>query len=416
MIIQRPHYLQKLIDCRHNGLIKTITGIRRCGKSFLLFTLFSDWLKQQGVSPDHIIQIDLENRRNQDLRDPDALIAYIDSLIIDEKMHYVMIDEVQLVNEFEDVLNSYLKMPNVDVYATGSNARMLSKDIITTFRGRSIETKVYPLSFSEFYSVVNGDTKSALHEYMLYGGMPQVVSLPSEELKSEYLKNLFTQTYIRDIKERYGIKNDENLDALMNFISSSIGSLTNPSKLADTFLSVRKERISRTTINNYLEYLSDAFLIEKAERYDVKGKKYLETPYKFYFTDLGLRNARLNFRQTEPSHIMENIIYNELLIRGFNVDVGVVPVVTRQDGRQLRKQYEIDFVCNLGSKRYYIQSAYQMNDDAKIRQEQTSLRNIDDSFKKIIIVGHHTPILRNDAGITTIGIYDFLLNPSSLEL
>lgn len=416
MIIQRPHYLQKLIDCRHNGLIKTITGIRRCGKSFLLFTLFSDWLKQQGVSPDHIIQIDLENRRNQDLRDPDALIAYIDSLIIDEKMHYVMIDEVQLVNEFEDVLNSYLKMPNVDVYATGSNARMLSKDIITTFRGRSIETKVYPLSFSEFYSVVNGDPKSALHEYMLYGGMPQVVSLPSEELKSEYLKNLFTQTYIRDIKERYGIKNDENLDALMNFISSSIGSLTNPSKLADTFLSVRKERISRTTINNYLEYLSDAFLIEKAERYDVKGKKYLETPYKFYFTDLGLRNARLNFRQTEPSHIMENIIYNELLIRGFNVDVGVVPVVTRQDGRQQRKQYEIDFVCNLGSKRYYIQSAYQMNDDAKIRQEQTSLRNIDDSFKKIIIVGHHTPILRNDAGITTIGIYDFLLNPSSLEL
>lgn len=416
MIIQRPHYLQKLIDCRHNGLIKTITGIRRCGKSFLLFTLFSDWLKQQGVSPDHIIQIDLENRRNQDLRDPDALIAYIDSLIIDEKMHYVMIDEVQLVNEFEDVLNSYLKMPNVDVYATGSNARMLSKDIITTFRGRSIETKVYPLSFSEFYSVLNGDPKSALHEYMLYGGMPQVVSLPSEELKSEYLKNLFTQTYIRDIKERYGIKNDENLDALMNFISSSIGSLTNPSKLADTFLSVRKERISRTTINNYLEYLSDAFLIEKAERYDVKGKKYLETPYKFYFTDLGLRNARLNFRQTEPSHIMENIIYNELLIRGFNVDVGVVPVVTRQDGRQQRKQYEIDFVCNLGSKRYYIQSAYQMNDDAKIRQEQTSLRNIDDSFKKIIIVGHHTPILRNDAGITTIGIYDFLLNPSSLEL
>lgn len=251
---------------------------------------------------------------------------------------------------------------------------------------------------------------------MLYGGMPQVVSLPSEELKSEYLKNLFTQTYIRDIKERYGIKNDENLDALMNFISSSIGSLTNPSKLADTFLSVKKEKISRTTINNYLEYLSDAFLIEKAERYDVKGKKYLETPYKFYFTDLGLRNARLNFRQTEPSHIMENIIYNELLIRGFNVDVGVVPVVTREDGRQLRKQYEIDFVCNLGSKRYYIQSAYQMNDDAKIRQEQTSLRNIDDSFKKIIIVGHHTPILRDDAGITTIGIYDFLLNPSSLEL
>lgn len=417
MMIQRPHYLQKLIDCRHNGMIKIITGIRRCGKSFLLFTLFSDWLKQQGISAQHIIQIDLEDRRNKALRNPDALLNFIDSKIKDESMHYVMIDEVQLVPEFEDVLNSYLKIPNVDVYATGSNARFLSKDVITTFRGRSFEIKVYPLSFREFFSVYQGNEKEAFDEFMTFGGMPQILSFENAELKSEYLKSLYTETYLRDIKDRYQIKNDEDMDNLLDFISSSIGSLTNPSKLANTFETVKKEKISRNTVCSYLEYICESFLAEKATRYDVKGKKYLDTPYKFYFTDLGLRNARLNFRQLEPSHVMENIIYNELRIRGFNVDVGVVPIVRRNiDGRQERVRLEIDFVCNKGSQKYYIQSAYPMLDESKIKQEEASLRNVDDSFKKIIVVADNIIVRRNESGITTMGIYDFLLKENSLEL
>lgn len=417
MIIQRPRYLEKLINCRHNGMIKVITGIRRCGKSYLLFQLYTDWLKEHGVEDTHIIHIDLENRRNKALRDPDTLLEYIDSKISDEGMHYIMIDEVQLVSEFEDVLNSYLKIPNVDVYATGSNARFLSKDVITTFRGRSFEIKVYPLSFSEFLSSFIGTKEDAFDTYMIYGGMPQTIAFTTDELKSEYLKHLYTETYLRDIKERYQLRNDEVMDNLLDFVSSAIGSLTNPTKLADTFTSVKKERISRNTICNYLEYMCDSFLIEKAERYDVKGKKYLETPYKFYFTDLGLRNARLNFRQLEPSHMMENIIYNELKIRGFNVDVGVVPIVKRNSvGKQERVRLEIDFVCNKGSQKYYIQSAYQMLNEDKIRQEESSLRNVDDSFKKIIIVGSNIHIRRNEAGITTMGIFDFLLKENSLEL
>lgn len=417
MIIQRPHYLQKLIDCRHNGLIKTVTGIRRCGKSYLLFQLFSSWLKEQGISDDHIIKIDLENRRNKELRNPDVLLEYIDSKINDDEMHYVMIDEVQLVSEFEDVLNSYLKMPNVDVYATGSNAKFLSKDVITTFRGRSIEIKVYPLSFREFFSAYDGQQEDALDAYMTYGGMPQILDFNDEGLKSDYLKNLYTETYLRDIKERYQIKNDEEMENLLDFISSSIGSLTNPTKLANTFETVKREKISRNTVCSYLEYICEAFLAEKASRYDVKGKKYLDTPYKYYFTDLGLRNARLNFRQLEPSHMMENVIYNELRIRGFNVDVGVVPIVRRNaEGKQERVRLEIDFVCNKGSRKYYIQSAYQMLDEDKIRQEEASLRNVDDSFKKIIVVGSNIIIRRNEAGITTMGIYDFLIKENSLEL
>lgn len=417
MIIQRPHYLDKLISCRHNGMIKIITGIRRCGKSFLLFQLFSEWLEQQGITQSHIIKIDLESRRNKTLRDPDALLNYIDAQIKDDRMHYVMIDEVQLVPEFEDVLNSYLKISNVDVYATGSNARFLSKDVITTFRGRSFEIKVYPLSFSEFFSAYQGTEKEAFDEFMTFGGMPQILSFENAELKSEYLKNLYTETYLRDIKDRYQIKNDEDMDNLLDFISSSIGSLTNPSKLANTFETVKKEKISRNTVCSYLEYICESFLAEKASRYDVKGKKYLDTPYKFYFTDLGLRNARLNFRQLEPSHMMENIIYNELRIRGFNVDVGVVPIVRRNiDGRQERVRLEIDFVCNKGSQKYYIQSAYQMLDESKIKQEEASLRNVDDSFKKIIVVADNIIVRRNEAGITTMGIYDFLLKDNSLEL
>lgn len=417
MIIPRPHYLQKLIDCRHNGLIKIITGIRRCGKSFLLFQLYSTWLKDNGIREDHIIKIDLENRRNKSLRDPDALLAFIDSKIGDDAMHYIMIDEVQLVDEFEDVLNSYLKMPNVDVYATGSNAKFLSKDVITTFRGRSFEIKVYPLSFKEFFSTSERKVEEAFDEYMIYGGMPQIIDFNSDELKSEYLKSLYAETYLRDIKERYQIKNDEDMDNLLDFLSSAIGSLTNPAKLANTFVSVKKDKVSRNTINSYLNCICESFLAERAARYDIKGRKYLDTPCKYYFTDLGLRNARLNFRQLEPSHIMENIIYNELRTRGFNVDVGVVPIVRRNsDGRQERVRLEIDFVCNQGSRRYYIQSAYQMLDEQKIRQEEASLRNVSDSFKKIIVVADNIVIRRNDAGITTMGIYDFLLKENSLEL
>ena len=417
MIIKRPYYLQKLIECRHTRMIKAITGIRRCGKSYLLFELYSTWLTEQGVQADHIIKIDLEDRRNKALRNPDELLHHIDSQTKDNEMHYVMIDEVQLVDEFEDVLNSYLKMPNVDVYATGSNAKFLSKDVITAFRGRSIEIKVYPLSFKEFFSACNGTKEKALDIYATYGGMPQVLEFNDEELKSDYLKNLYSETYIRDIKDRYCIKDDEVLENLLDFISSSIGSLTNPPKLANTFTSLKRESISRNTICKYLEYICDSFLVEKVLRYDVKGKKYIDTPYKYYFTDVGLRNARLNFRQLEPSHVMENIIYNQLRIRGFNVDVGIVPVVKRTpDGKQQRVTLEIDFVCNKGSRKYYIQSAYQMLNEDKIRQEEASLRRVDDSFKKIIIIGQDIIPRRDDVGITTIGIYDFLLKDNALEL
>lgn len=398
-------------------MIKAITGIRRCGKSYLLFELYSTWLTEQGVQADHIIKIDLEDRRNKALRNPDELLHHIDSQIKDNEMHYVMIDEVQLVDEFEDVLNSYLKMPNVDVYATGSNAKFLSKDVITAFRGRSIEIKVYPLSFKEFFSACNGTKERALDMYATYGGMPQVLEFNDEELKSDYLKNLYSETYIRDIKDRYCIKDDEVLENLLDFISSSIGSLTNPSKLANTFTSLKRESISRNTICKYLEYICDSFLVEKVLRYDVKGKKYIDTPYKYYFTDVGLRNARLNFRQLEPSHVMENIIYNQLRIRGFNVDVGIVPVVKRTpDGKQQRVTLEIDFVCNKGSRKYYIQSAYLMLNEDKIRQEEASLRRVDDSFKKIVIIGQDIIPRRDDVGITTIGIYDFLLKDNALEL
>ncbi|MDE5552336.1 MAG: ATP-binding protein [Muribaculaceae bacterium] len=417
MIIPRPIYLQKLISRRHNGMIKIITGVRRCGKSFLLSTLYSGWLREQGVESDHIITINLEDRRNKELRNPDVLLKYIDSKLTDGDIHYIIIDEIQHVSEFEDVLNSYLNMPNADVYVTGSNARFLSKDVITTFRGRGDEIKLYPLSFREVFPYMNLQRDRALTTYMLFGGLPQVVQKSSEEEKNEYLKGLFTHTYIKDIKERYGIRNTEILDELLNILASDIGALTNPTKLSNTFESVKHTKVNRMTLTSYLEYICDSFLVEKASRYDVKGKRYIDSPYKYYFIDCGLRNALLNFRQTEPSHLMENVIYNELRVRGFNVDVGVVPVHLRyKDGSRERKQFEVDFVCNMGSRRYYIQSAYRMPDDEKMKQEEASLRNIDDSFKKIIIVGEDTPVLRNEAGITTIGIYDFLLNEKSLEL
>ena len=417
MNIKRDLYLQQLIDRRHNGMIKVVTGVRRCGKSYLVFNLFSNYLKSNGVDDKHIIKVNLENRRNKKLRNPDALLEYIDAQLIDQDMYYILLDEVQLVDEFEDVLNSYLDVPNADVYVTGSNARFLSKDVITEFRGRGDEVKIYPLSFAEFMSAFDGSNQLGLDEYMTFGGLPLILSYKTEEQKSAYLKNLFEETYIKDIKERYQIRHEEEFEELLNIISSSIGSLTNPTKLSKTFQSVKHVTVNPETIKYYLEYLCDSFLVSKAMRYDVKGKKYIDTPSKYYFTDMGLRNARINFRQDEKTHLMENVIYNELLIRGFNVDVGVVPVVTRDaDGKQVRTQLEIDFVCNQGSKRYYIQSAFRMNSEGKEQQEQASLTKVNDSFKKIIITGEESLVHRNEQGITTMSIYDFLLNPNALEL
>ncbi|MBD5364067.1 MAG: ATP-binding protein, partial [Bacteroides sp.] len=344
-------------------------------------------------------------------------LEFIDSKMIDKEMYYILIDEIQLVDEFEDVLNSYLKIKNADVYVTGSNARFLSKDVITTFRGRGEEIKVYPLNFREFMSATDKSTELAFEEFMTYGGLPQVLEYKSEERKAEYLKALFAETYITDIKERYNVKHDEELEILLDIISSNIGCLTNPSKLANTFQSEKKVKLSDKTIKNYLDYICDSFLVEKSQRYDIKGKKYIDTPYKYYFVDLGLRNARLNFRQLEKTHMMENIIYNELRVRGFNVDVGIVPLVIRDErGNQKRISYEVDFVANKGNQRYYIQSAYRLDSDEKVAQEQNSLRNVDDSFKKIVIVGNPILVERDNNGITTMSVYDFLLKENSLEL
>lgn len=416
MIIARDTYLNKLIARRHNGMIKIVTGLRRCGKSFLLSTIYSNWLKEQGVDDSHIIDINLEDRRNKRLRDPDELLAYIDSKLTDDKVHYIMIDEIQLVPEFEDVLNSYLNMPNADVYVTGSNARFLSSQVRTEFAGRGDEIRLYPLTFSEYHSAVGGDISKALTDYMIYGGMPQVVLKESEKDKREFLKALFTRTYIRDIVERNKIRNKEVLDDFLNILASSIGALTNPTKLANTFESVKHEKVSRNTLASYLDYICESFLMEKASRYDIKGKKYIESLNKYYFADCGLRNARLNFRQIEYSHLLENVIYNELLARDFSVDVGVVAKNERTEDSRERQYYEVDFVCNNGSQRYYIQSAYRMIDEAKVRQESASLLNVDDAFKKIIILGEYTPVLHTESGITIISIYDFLMKDNSLEL
>ncbi|MDE6513909.1 MAG: ATP-binding protein [Muribaculaceae bacterium] len=417
MIIERNSYLRKLISKRHNGKIKIVTGIRRCGKSFLLSTLYADWLRAQGVDESHIININLEDRRNKSLRNPDALLEFIDSKLTDADVHYIMIDEVQLVPEFEDVLNSYLNMPNADVYVTGSNARFLSKQVRTEFAGRGEEVKLYPLTFKEYITAVDVEPSVALRDFMIYGGLPQVVLKKSHEEKVELLKALFENTYVSDIVTRYKIRNTEILDELLDILASSIGGLTNATKLANTFVSVKHMQVSRNTIASYIDYICESFLMEKACRYDIKGKRYIESPYKYYFTDCGLRNVRINFRQLEYSHLLENVVYNELVARGFSVDVGVVAKQTRDEGGDVVRQYfEVDFVCNMGSKRYYIQSAYKMIDEAKVKQEETSLRNIDDSFKKIIILGEYTPVLHTESGITILSIYDFLLKENALEL
>lgn len=416
MIIERNTYLQQLIAKRHNGKIKIITGIRRCGKSFLLSTIFGNWLRAQGVDDNHIVNIDLEDRHNISLRDPDALLAYIDSKIQDMQMHYILIDEIQMVDEFHDVLNSYLNKPNVDVYVTGSNARFLSKQVRSEFGGRGHEIKMYPLTFKEFLTTTDKDKSEALRDFMTYGGMPQVILEETHSDKVKMLRSLFEKVYINDIVIRYKIKNVDVLDELLNILASSIGGLTNATKLANTFVSVKHENVSRNTIANYIEYICDSFLMEKVARYDIKGKRYIDSPYKYYFTDSGLRNVRLNFRQVEYTHLLENVIYNELVARGFNVDVGVVAKQQMENGERNRQYYEVDFVCNDGDRRYYIQSAYRMFDEEKVKQEENSLRNIDDSFKKIIIVGEYTPLLHNESGITILSIYDFLLKENALDL
>lgn len=417
MNIERTTYLKRLISRRENGMVKVVTGMRRCGKSYLLRNLFVDYLLQDGVKADHVIYANLEDFENKPLRNPDTLYAHIKSKLHSADMNYIILDEIQLVEGFEDILNGLLNMGNTDIYVTGSNARFLSKDIITEFRGRGDEVNMHPLSFKEFMTVYDGSYEKGFDEFMLFGSLPQILQRNDEEQKMSFFKTLFTETYLRDIKERHKIRNDAELEELVSLIASSIGTLTNPINIANTFESVKHIKLSHPTIKNYLEYLSDSFLIEQSKRYDIKGKKFIDTPYKYYFTDLGLRNARLNFSQNDSGHLMENVIYNELRIRGYNVDVGVVPIRQKNSsGNIIRSNLEVDFVCNMGNKRYYIQSAYRMPDDTKVAQEQASLLNVNDSFKKIIVTGEDIHIRRNDAGITTMSIYDFLLHENSLDM
>ena len=410
--INREIYLNQLVNKQNNGLVKIITGIRRCGKSFLLDPIFKEYLISEGVSENHIIKIDLDERRNNKYQDPDVLDEYIRSLIVDEETYYLLLDEVQKVDDFESVLNGFLHIRNLDIYVTGSNSKFLSSDIITEFRGRGDEIRVFPLSFSEYYSVFKGEKDEAWDEYITYGGLPKIVSINGENEKAKYLKQLFEKTYLSDIVERNNIQRIDIIDSILNILSSSIGSLTNPYKLLKTFQSNGVKDVSINTISSYLKYLQDSFLINKAERYDIKGKKYIQSPFKFYFSDIGLRNARLNFRQQEETHIMENVIYNELLIRGYNVDVGVVNI---REG-DAKKQIEVDFVCNQFNKKYYIQSALSLPTHEKTVQEERPLLNIQDNFKKIIIVKDSKKAWITEEGILVIGIFEFLLNKNSLDL
>lgn len=417
MEIRRDIYLNKLISKKHNGLIKVVTGMRRCGKSYLLFNLFKEYLVNEGVNENHIIEIAFDSFENRKYRDPEVLFPYLMEKIADNEMYYVLLDEVQMLDDFESVLNSLGRKKNVDVYVTGSNAKFLSKDIITEFRGRGDEVHMYPLTYSEFMSVYDGDKQEGWRDYVLFGGIPLVLGFETADQKSDFLKSLFEETYISDITGRNNIRNKAELEELLNILSSAIGSLTNPSKLSATFKSVKNKTISKDTIIKYIDYLKDSFLIDSAIRYDIKGKKYINTPSKYYFTDLGLRNARLNFRQVEETHAMENIIFNELKVRGYNVDVGVVVMnEVDKNGKKIRKQLEVDFVCNKGSKRFYIQSAYSLPDKEKMEQEQRSLVNTGDGFKKIIITKDAVAPLYNDEGILVMSVYDFLLNPDSMEI
>lgn len=419
MNIERPIYLQRLIDRRHNGMIKIITGLRRSGKSYLLFTLFWQYLKEQGIDDSQIIKLDLENIYNERYRKSLPLLEYIGQRVTDTREYFILIDEIQLLDRFEEVLNTLLKNTQLDVYVTGSNARFLSKDVVTTFRGRGDELRIHPLSFSEYMSVKPDAPflETHLNEYVLLGGLPQTVTMPTEQQKKSYLQQLFSNTYLIDIKERYSIRNDDDLEELIDVMASSIGSLTNPQKIANTFRSEKRSTITRDTVKTYLDYMQDAFLIERAVRYDIKGRKYIDTPAKYYFEDLGLRNVRLNFRQTEHTHLMENLIYNELRMRGYSVDVGQVTQNTKnENGISERKQLEVDFVCNRGQDRIYIQSAYALPSEEKTEQELRSLKQIKDSFQKVVIVGGMQPTFRNDDGILILNIFDFLLNRGGQNL
>lgn len=410
--IKRDKYLNMLVNRRDNGLIKIITGIRRCGKSYLLDPIFKKYLIESGVKENHIIKLELDKIENEKYLDPQELNNYIKSKIEDNDKYYILLDEIQLVDKFESVLNGFLYIKNLDVYVTGSNSRFLSTDIITEFRGRGDEIKVFPLTFSEYMQAFNGDNYEAWNEYLTYGGMPLIISKSNDEEKSKYLKDLFEQTYIKDIIERNNIQRIDVINSIVNMLASSIGSLTNPKKIYDTFVSNGEKEVSLNTINSYMKFIEDFFIVNKSERYDVKGKKYIQTPQKYYFSDVGLRNARLNFRQQEENHIMENIIYNELIVRGYNVDVGVVEI---RDENKNRKQLEVDFVCNLGSKRYYIQSALNLETREKTLQEERPLININDNFKKIIVVKDNQKHWFTEEGIMIIGIQEFLLNQNSLD-
>ena len=416
MEIKRNAYLQQLTLRKDNGMIKVITGIRRCGKSFLLFTIFKRYLLENGVDVDHIIEIALDGIENEELRDPKVCFKYIKDAMKDDGKYYLLLDEVQFMPRFEEVLNSLLRISNIDVYVTGSNSKFLSSDIVTEFRGRGDEIRIYPLSFAEFYAAYDGDYDDAWEEYMIYGGLPQVAQFSVERQKAEYLKNIFTNVYIKDVVERNKIQNVDEIGTLVDILASAIGAPTNPTKISNTFKSERGINYSNKTISNHIDYLAEAFLISKADRYDIKGRKYVGANLKYYFSDIGLRNARLNFRQQEPTHIMENIVYNELLVRGYNVDVGIVDVFAKNsDGKRVHKQLEVDFVVNQGSQRYYIQVAYDMTSEEKQTQELNSLRNIPDSFKKIVIVNGTKKPWRNEEGFVIMGMKYFLLNEDSLE-
>lgn len=417
MEIKRDSYLNALINRMHNGMIKVVTGVRRSGKSYLIFHIFRDYLLTQGVPASHIISVALDQRKYRRYRDdPDALLDDIEASVTDGGMYYILLDEVQMMVDFEEVLNSLLHIDNVDVYVTGSNSRFLSKDVLTEFRGRGDEIHIFPLTFKEFMQVYEGDVYHGWAEYMLYGGLPLVATMKTEEQKVNYLTRLFEETYLKDIIERHDVKKTQELDDLVNVLASSAGSLTNVPKIAATFKTVLHSDISANTLRQYITYLEDAFLISKALRYNVKGRKYIGTPVKYYFEDVGLRNARLGFRQVEETHLMENIIYNELRSRGFSVDVGVVEKRVTVDGKSTRQHFEIDFVANLGSRRYYIQSAFALPTAEKRAQEKQSLLEVGDSFKKIIIVGDVRGVTRDEQGITTMSIYDFLLRDNALEL
>lgn len=416
MEIQRPQYIDLLLNRMHNKMIKVITGMRRSGKSYLLFNLFKKTLIAQGVAQSHIISIELDRYENRAFRDPDVVLEYIHSCIKEEGMYYLLMDEVQMLSDFEEVLNSLMHNDSLDIYVTGSNSKFLSKDVMTQFRGRGDEIHVFPLTFKEFMQVYEGDVYHGWSEYVVYGGLPLVATMRTDEQKIHYLTNLFTETYLKDIIERYHIDKIQEMDDLLNVLASFVGSLTNPPKIEATFKSTIHSNISMNTIRQYLAYLEDAFLIHKAYRYNVKGRKYIGTPLKYYFEDVGLRNARLGFRQVEETHLMENIIYNELRSRGYSVDVGVVEKRERDErGKEIKKQLEIDFIANLGSNRYYIQSAFSMPTEQKRIQEKASLVNVKDSFKKIILVKDVMKVSHDEDGIVTMSVYDFLLNENSLD-